>query len=135
MDSEQVIKEANAYIDEIESGCRKVDKWHMPWLVIFMALILAGLFFYQQYQIKELRETNQILSKQLNEFTGNEVLSKIIGAKIMLARVEIQRKEQSIPLLVGLVLGSGISLLIFNKRCKRQAKIMRGLIQLVQKNS
>ncbi len=45
MESEQVIKEANEYIDELERGYNLVRPW-MAWALIAISLALIGAFFY-----------------------------------------------------------------------------------------
>lgn len=135
MESEQVIKEANEYIDRLERGYNLFRPW-IAWAVIAISLAIIGAYFYQNDQSRaKLRLANVEVDKTIDAIEGNKDLSTALNMKLDLARADIKIRDTGIYTSGMVLVAPGILGLFIRKHGQRQVKLLRGLLQLIEKNS
>ncbi len=71
----------------------------------------------------------------IDDVEGNKDLSTFLDIKLDLARADIKNRDPGIYTSGAVLLVPGIFGLFIRKSVQRRIKLMRGLLQLIQKNS
>lgn len=133
MDPDDVIKEANQYIDQIDRSYRFIGTW-VSWACIAMGVVLIGLYAYQYGQNGErIRQANVDLDRALNQAEGSDRLSTYVDLKLALYRADAKRIDPGAYAGAGILIAGGIVGLVTRRFRRRHVRLMRGLIELLQK--
>lgn len=133
MDSDDVIKEANEYIDQVERSYQLIGTW-VSWTCIATGLVLIGLFVYQFIQNGEkIRQANVELNRTIDEAGGEERLSTFINLKLALYRADAKRIDPGAYAGAGILIAGGVVGLVTRRFRRRHVRLMRGLLELLQK--
>ena len=104
--------------------------------MIVIGLVMVGVLAYAQIKADEIKLTERSLAILGTEPQSEAIkaVNRIIDAKIALLRAEMNLRNHS-GVIPGVLLGVGLALLLTRKKRLRQASVLRGIVNLVNKDS
>ena len=133
--NKSIIEDAHSYIDEFEKGTKV--HYLTAWFTIIFGMICIAFLLFGYQKATKIETYNQAIIEKFENEKLHQMLSTIVDSKITLLRaeLEVKLKSNTLGIVGGGLLGLGIGHFFNMRQRKRQAKIMRGLLNFVDKNS
>ena len=131
MNKENTINDALELVQEFEQSTKQ---YVLQTVTIFiLCSFILSIYAYGHLKAIELEKISTEITKSYkNKEPSIYSVSKLIDEKIILLRAEIKLKDNLLGIIGGLLLGMGIGKILARKKRKKQARIMRELISIVE---
>ena len=134
LSKDTVIEEARQLIGEYEKQTKRFFFFYL--LVAIAGVVMIGLFAYGQIKADEIKKRSVAISlDSAHQSDALMAVNRMIDVKIDLLRTEMHLRRSSTGVIGGALLGLAIGGLLNRKRRIRQARVLRGIVGLVSKDS
>ena len=130
---ESVIEEARQLIGEYEKQTKQLFFAYLVMAVL--SVVMIGVFAYGQIKADEIKKRSVAIFDTAHQSDALIAVNRMIDVKIDLLRVEMHLRESSTGVIGGALLGFAIGGLLNRKKRIRQAGVLRGMVNLVNKDS
>jgi hypothetical protein len=128
-----VIEEARQLIGEYEKQTKQLFFAYLVMAVL--SVVMIGVFAYGQIKADEIKKRSVAILDTAHQSDALVAVNRMIDVKIDLLRVEMQVRQSSIGVIGGALLGLAVGGLLNRKKRIRQARLLRGMVSLVNKDS
>jgi len=128
-----VIEEARQLIGEYEKQTKQLFFAHLVMAVL--SVVMIGVFAYGQIKADEIKKRSVAILDTAHQSDALVAVNRMIDVKIDLLRVEMQVRQSSIGVIGGALLGLAVGGLLNRKKRIQQARLLRGMVSLVNKDS
>ena len=127
------IEEACQLIGEYEKDTKRLFFAYLVMTVV--GVVMIGVFAYGQIKADEIKKRSVAILDTAHQSDALMAVNRMIDVKIDLLRVEMHLRESSTGVIGGALLGLAVGGLLNRKKRIRQARVLRGMISLVSKDS
>ena len=128
-----VIEEARELIGEYEKQTKQLFFAYLVMAVL--SVVMIGVFAYGQIKADEIKKRSIAILDTAHQSDALMAVNRMIDVKIDLLRVEMQVRQSSIGVIGGALLGFAVGGLLNRKKRIQQARLLRGMVSLVNKDS
>jgi hypothetical protein len=128
-----VIEQARQLIGEYEKQTKQL--FFAQLVMAVLSVVMIGVFAYGQIKADEIKKRSVAILDTAHQSDALVAVNRMIDVKIDLLRVEMQVRQSSIGVIGGALLGLAVGGLLNRKKRIRQARLLRGMVSLVNKDS
>ena len=130
---DSIIDEARQLIREYEKQTKQLFFAYLVMAVV--SVVTIGVFAYGEIKADEIKKRSVAISDAAHQSDALMAVNRMIDVKIDLLRTEMHLRQSSIGVLGGAILGLAVGGLLNRKKRIRQARVLRGMVNLVNKDS
>ena len=127
------IEEARQLIGEYEKDTRRLFFAYLVMTVV--SVVMIGVFAYGVIKADEIKKSSVANSDAAHQSDAFVAVNRMIDLKIDLLRAEMHLRQSPIGIIGGAFLGLAVGGLLNRKKRIRQARVLRGMVSLVSKDS
>jgi hypothetical protein len=128
-----VIEEARQLIGEYEKDTKQLFFAYLVMTVV--GVLMIGVFAYGEITADEIKKRSVAISDAAHQSDAHMAVNRMIDVKIDLLRAEMHLRRSSTGIIGGALLGLALGGLLNRKKRIRQARVLRGMVSLVSKDS
>ncbi len=128
-----VIDEARQLIGEYEKQTKQLFFAYLVMAVL--GVVTIGVFAYGQIKADEIERRSIAIVDTAHQSDAFMAVNRMINVKIDLLRAEMHLRRSSTGVIGGALLGLAVGGLLNRKKRIRQARVLRGMVNLVNKDS
>ena len=128
-----VIEETCQLIGEYEKHTKQLFFAYLVMAVV--SVVTIGVFAYGEIKADEIKKRSVAISDAAHQSDALMAVNRMIDVKIELLRVEMHLQRSSTGVIGGALLGLAVGGLLNRKKRIRQARVLRGMVNLVNKDS
>lgn len=128
---DDLVNEALELVSEREKFAKNMHIY--SWCAIVLALFLTGIFVYGQIKAGDIRSHADMLYEKHQDSEAAKLINKIVSRRIDLLHAELKLRYHVSGMVGAVLLGLGIAGLLTRKQKIREARVFKGIIQLVGK--
>ena len=130
---DSIIAEARQLIGEYEKQTKQLLFAYLVMAVL--SVVMIGVFAYGQIKADEIKKRSVTILDTAHQSDALMAVNRMIDVKIDLLRAEMQVRHSSTGLIGGALLGLAVGGLVNRKKRIQQARLLRGMVSLVNKDS
>ncbi|WP_101757981.1 hypothetical protein [Oceanicoccus sp. KOV_DT_Chl] len=132
MESDKTIDQALELIEKREKSLSSQRK--AAYFLLAFSLIYACIFIYSFAKIDDFTSMSEDLNKMASTESEKAIL-QIVDTKILIAFSQHDIESSMMPVIIGIMFGSGIGILLSSKSKKHENKVLKHVVQLISKDS
>jgi divalent metal cation (Fe/Co/Zn/Cd) transporter len=130
---DSIIDEARQLIGEYEKQTKQLFFAYLVMTVV--SVVMIGVFAYGVIKADEIKKRSVANSDASHQSDAFVAVNRMIDLKIDLLRAEMHLRQSPIGIIGGALLGLAVGGLLTRKKRIRQARVLRGMVNLVNKDS